>query len=298
MTTRNLLNNAVEKDNKKLNKHKPSKPEVKTTGHEWDGIQENDLPDPLWLRWSFYITLFFSLGYWFFYPSWPSQNSDGILKWTSIGQLQESLEEIEEIRSKYLGEFDKASFQEISENEELLTFALRGGNIAFANNCAMCHGAGGNGNKGYPNLTAGAWIWGGKVEDIYQTLLYGIRSGHDEARDSQMAAFGKDGILTETEINTVTDFTMGLRDGKTTGKGSDIYVTHCAACHGAEGQGGRDFGAPALNDAVWLYGGDRETIYDVIYNGRQGVMPYWNGKLSDATIRQLAVYVHQLGGGE
>lgn len=272
---------------------------IPTTGHEWDGIKENDLPDPLWLRWLFYITLFFSLGYWLLYPSWPAQRVDGALNWSSHSELEKSLQEIEEVRSEYLNEFNKLELKDILDNEEMLNFALRGGKIAFANNCAMCHGAGGNGNPGYPNLTTGAWIWGGKVEDIYQTLLYGIRSGHDEARDSQMAAFGKDKILTEEEVNIVTDHVIALNNGLAlTEKGNYIYNIHCSSCHGMKGEGGRDFGAPALNDSVWLYGGDRDTIYDVIYNGRAGVMPYWSEKLSDPTIRQLALYVHQLGGGE
>lgn len=288
----------MEKNNKHLHHKQNAHKNYETTGHEWDGIQEYEKPDPLWLRYLFYITLFFSLAYWLLYPSWPAQQADGALDWSSYKQLEASIEEIEKIREKYSLEFNKASFEEIFKDEDLLNFALRGGKIAFANNCAMCHGAGGNGNVGYPNLTAGAWIWGGKVEDIHQTLLYGIRSGHDEARDSQMAAFGRDKILTAEQVNIVTDYVLALNRAEPEYKGKDLYKTHCASCHGDVGQGGRDFGAPALNDAVWLYGGDRETIYDVIYNGRAGVMPYWSGKLSDSTIKQLAVYVHQLGGGE
>lgn len=284
---------------KKVVKSKTSDSEIKTTGHEWDGIKENDLPDPLWLRILFYIALFFSLGYWLLYPSWPSQNTHGALAWTSHKQLEESLAEIEAVRNEYLGEFNKAAFSDILKDEQLLKFALAGGKAAFANNCAVCHGAGGNGNLGYPNLTAGAWLWGGKIEDIYQTLQFGIRSGHDEARDSQMAAFGKDGILKKEEVDALTDFVIGLHNNSNTSSSANaLYQQHCASCHGPKGEGGREFGAPALNDAIWLYGSSREAVYDVIYNGRQGVMPYWSGKLTDPTIRQLAVYVHQLGGGE
>lgn len=287
----------MQEDVKKTQKNNLN--EIKTTGHEWDGIKENDLPDPLWLRYMFYIALFFSLGYWLLYPSWPSQHADGALDWSSEKELKQSLDEIESVRNVYLSEFNKTEFHDVLKTPELLKFALAGGKAAFANNCAVCHGAGGNGNTGYPNLTAGAWIWGGKIEDIYQTLKYGIRSGHEESRDSQMAAFGKDGLLTKEEVNVLTEYVISLHQkGAVNQKGDQLFQQHCASCHGKSGEGGREFGAPTLNDAVWLYGDSKEAIYDVIYNGRQGVMPYWSGKLDDPTIKQLAIYVHQLGGGE
>lgn len=280
-------------------KNKDELTPTKTTGHEWDGITEYDNPDPFWLRLLFYATLFFSLGYWLFYPSFPAQREDGILSWSEYIQLNESLEEIKKIRAPYLLEFNKADFEQIVKDPLLLKFANAGGKSAFANNCAVCHGAGGNGNKGYPNLTAGAWLWGGKLDQIYQTIKYGIRSGHLDARDSQMAAFGKDGILTQEQVTILANFVHGLFKGENfSEEANKLYQTNCASCHGDKGQGIYEFGAPALNDAVWLYGGDIATIYDVIYNGRQGVMPYWQQKLDDSTIRQLAIYVHQLGGGQ
>ena len=275
------------------------KSDPKTTGHSWDGIEEFDNPDPSWLRYLFYLTLFYCLGYWVLYPSFPSQRNDGALGWSQYLELENSLEELDDIRSHYLADFRRASFEEILKDESLMRFAIAGGKSAFHNNCSVCHGVGGRGNIGYPNLTVGSWLWGGKPEDIYTTLQYGIRSGHDEARDSQMAAFGRDGILDEESINLLVDYVMSLREGADqSSKAHGLYMENCASCHGDKGQGGRDFGAPALNDAIWLYGGDRNTIYDVIYNGRQGVMPYWSGKLDDDTIRQLSIYVHQLGGGE
>ena len=285
------------KQNSKL-KHR-FKDEPPITGHEWDGITEYDTPDPFWLRVAFYILLFFAIGYWLWYPSWPAPNVKGIGKWSSDANLEADQERIEEIRAKYQDRFDKASFEEVFKDEELMRFAIAGGRSTFQNNCAVCHGSGGGGNVGYPNLTAGAWLWGGKIEDIYTTLLYGIRSGHDEARDSNMAAFGKEGMLTKDEIDTLVEFVVGLNQGLAEGSaGHKLFLQHCASCHGPRGEGGRDFGAPALDDAIWLYGKDKAVIHDVIYNGRAGVMPFWSGKLSDSAIRQVAIYVHQLGGGE
>ena len=241
----------------------------------------------------------FSLIYWLLYPSWPVPNGTGFLNWSSKKELENSLEQIDKIRNKYQEKFNKSSFEEILKNKDLLKFANAGGKSTFQNNCAVCHGAGGEGNIGYPNLTSGAWLWGGKVDDIYTTLKYGIRSGHDETRDSAMAAFGKDKILTPDQIDALTKYILNLNNKDYSNKKADeLYQEHCASCHGKDAKGGREFGAPSLSDAIWLYGSDYNTIYDVIYNGRAGVMPYWEGKLSDSTIRQLAIYIHQLGGGE
>lgn len=273
--------------------------QVKTTGHSWDGIEEYTNPDPFWLRLVFYITMFFALGYWLLYPSWPAQNQHGILEWTSVKALDKSLDEVAALRKEYQAEFDKASFEEILKDPKLLKFALAGGRSAFQNNCAMCHGVGGGGNIGYPNLTAGAWLWGGKPDDIYTTLKHGIRSTDPETRMSNMAAFGEDGLLTADQINLLTDYVIGLyNNAATKPEAAALYAENCASCHGDKGQGNYEFGAPALNDAIWLYGGDRATVFATIYHGRAGVMPYWSGRLDDSTIRQLTIYVHQLGGGE
>lgn len=273
--------------------------EPKTTGHEWDGIREYDNPAPQWLKVIFYGALFFALIYWILYPSWPAQDSHGVLDWTEYNELTDSLAEIKKIRSEYLDEFNKASLEEILKNPRLLKFAIAGGRAAFQNNCAVCHGAGGNGNPGYPNLTAGAWLWGGKIDDIYLTVKNGIRSGHEDARDSQMAAFGKDKILKPEEVDLLVNYVLNLSSSAiTNGEAYDLYQKNCAICHGEHGEGRRDVGAPALKNVIWLYGRDAKIVYDVIYNGRQGVMPFWVGKLDDSTIKQLAVYVHQLGGGE
>lgn len=280
-------------------KNKKQLPEVETTGHEWDGITEYDNPDPIWLRIIFYIMLFFSIGYWFLYPSWPTPNDEGILGWTSVKETQEGLVEMQKKRSVFQAEFDKASFEEIINSPKLLKFAEAGGQSAFRNNCAMCHGAGGGGNLGYPNLTAGAWLWGGKVDDIYTTLKHGIRASDDDTRQSIMAAFGRDKILTPQQIELLVPYVLSLHTGAdSTREAHTIFQENCSSCHGAGGVGNKEFGAPALNDAIWLYGGDEASIYESIYNGRAGVMPYWSNRLDDSTLRQLSVYVHQLGGGE
>lgn len=231
-----------------------------------------------------------------------SGNTAGRFGWSSAQKLKEEQAKIADRQKVYLDRFEKASFDEIMNDEELYAFAMAGGAAAFKDNCATCHGSGGSGAKGYPNLNDDDWLWGGSIEDIYQTIMYGIRSGHDEERVSAMPAFGKDELLTRDEIAAVTNYVMSLsgeaEDEAGLGQGRTIFQDNCASCHGENGQGGRDFGAPNLSDDIWLYGGDRETIYETVYNARAGVMPTWEARLDNNTIRQLAVYVHQLGGGE
>jgi cytochrome c oxidase cbb3-type subunit 3 len=302
----------VEKKIDSISKNIKNRSQIESE-HEWDGITEYMNPDPIWLRGLFYITVFFSLGYWIFFPSWPTPHDEGVLSWSSIKELQQELHDIAKAREEYQGAFDKASFDEILKDQKLLKFAISSGKSTFQNNCAVCHGAGGGGNPGYPNLTAGAWLWGGKIDDIYTTLKHGIRSTDPDTHDSQMPAFGRDKMISDEEISLMAHYVIYLAQPPIMNKNNNditdkpsfdldkadkIFQTNCASCHGTDGKGNYIVGAPNLIDAIWLYGSDYDTVHDVIYNGRDGVMPYWEGKLSDTTIRAVAVYVHQLGGGE
>ncbi len=275
---------------------------VETTGHEWDGLKELNNPTPRWWLWVFYITVIWSVGYWVVYPAWPtlSGHTKGWINWTQQKGLERSQVEIVQRQAAYLDRFEQASFDDIMNDPALYNFAVAGGRSAFKDNCATCHGSGGAGGKGYPNLNDDDWIWGGKIDEIYKTLQYGIRSGHDRTHFSQMPAFGRDAVLKREEIDAVVDYVMVLNRGKggTSHPGYTIYQENCAFCHGETGAGGRDVGAPDLTDAIWLYGGDRNAIHASVFYSRRGVMPYWQSRLDDNTIRQLAVYVHSLGGGE
>jgi cytochrome c oxidase cbb3-type subunit III len=285
--------------NKKDDKNK--KPKIETTGHEWDGISEYNIPAPRWWLIVWIICIVWSVIYWFFYPTWPtpSGHSKGSLNWSGVSQLKESQREIEEIKSVYLDKFSKSDFKQISQDPELMEFALNGGKTTFKDNCAACHGTGAQGAKGYPNLNDDDWLWGGKIEDIYTTIKYGIRSGHDKARSNQMPSFGLDQILNKEEISEVVKYVMSLTDKKShSKKGETIFKENCVACHSAGGKGNRELGAPNLSDAIWLYGGAKEEITHSVTYAHAGVMPYWTGRLDEQTIKQLAIYVHSLGGGE
>lgn len=279
---------------------------IETTGHEWDGIKELNNPAPRWWLWVFYLCIIFSIGYWVVYPSWPSPsgNLKGMEGWTQHKELLEAQNEINAMRAHYASQFNQASLNQIKGDSALYEFGRAGGAVVFRDNCAACHGTGATGGKGYPNLNDDDWLWGGQLDAIYATIRYGVRSGHEQAHEGQMLAFGRDGLLKAEEIEAVADYVVHLHEGDAVvgqpvyEKGKAIFAANCVACHGDKGEGNQSMGAPRLSDNLWLYGGSKETVVATITNGRAGVMPSWEDRLDDQTIKMLAVYVHGLGGGQ
>ena len=268
--------------------------QVETTGHEWDGLKELNYPAPRWWLIVFFACFVWAVGYWIVYPAWPtlSGNTKGTAHWSEYKKLKNEQAEIVARRSKYLEEFRKASFDEIKNNAELTKYAQVAGASAFKENCAACHGTGAQGGHGYPNLNDDDWIWGGKIEDIYHTIKVGIRSAHPDTRTNTMPSF-KD-VLTAEQQKQVASYVASFDSANA--EGAKIFSENCAACHGAKGEGSHEMGAPRLNDAIWLYG--KDNIPNQIKNPRHGVMPTWESRLDDDTIKALAVYIHSLGGGE
>ncbi len=279
---------------------------IETTGHEWDGIKELNNPAPRWWLWVFYVSVVFSIGYWLIYPAWPtlSGHTGGNKGWTEYSQLKEDQAEQVLERAGLDTKIDTASLKDIKADPKLYEFARAAGAAAFRTNCTVCHGSGGQGGKGFPNLVDDDWIWGGTLDDIYTTIRYGVRSTSSNTRQSQMPAWGKDGLLKSDEIEAVATYVEELHlPGKkgeqsaVSAQGAKIFADNCTVCHGEKGEGMQTVGAPRLNDNIWLYGGEHATIVESIYNSRAGVMPTWEGRLSDATIKELAIFVHSLGGG-
>ena len=276
-----------------------------TTGHEWDGIKELNTPLPRWWVWTFYATIIWSIGYWIVYPAWPLINSytTGLFGYSTRASVRVELANLEALRGEKMVKLAATPLAEIEKDPALLALARARGRAAFGDNCAPCHGTGGAGAKGYPNLNDDEWIWGGKLDQIEQTIQFGARSGNAKAHEGAMLAFGKDGILKPAEIVTVANYVRSL-SGLSTGAGFDaaagkkLFADNCASCHGDAGKGNQELGAPNLTDKIWLYGSDEATLIETISNGRAGVMPAWAGRLDPATIKALAVYVHSLGGGQ
>jgi cytochrome c oxidase cbb3-type subunit 3 len=279
---------------------------VETTGHEWDGVTELNNPMPRWWVSLFYGTIVFAIVYTIFYPAWPlfETNTKGVLGYTARGDVAEKIAAHSEMQSVWKERIAAADLEEIRQDPDLFNFSLASGQANFAVNCSQCHGAGAAGNPGgYPNLNDDAWIWGGDLENIYATIKHGVRNEDDpDARFSEMPRYGVDGLLSKEEIDAavqhVLNFTGRATQPELLELGAETWENNCAACHGEDGKGDIYVGAPNLSDAIWLYGGEAENIRAQIWEPQQGVMPAWGLKLDDTTVKELAVYVHSLGGGQ
>ncbi|MFV1490924.1 cytochrome-c oxidase, cbb3-type subunit III [Phaeobacter sp. JH18-32] len=276
-----------------------------TTGHSWDGIEEFDNPMPRWWLWTFYATIIWGIGYTIAYPAWPGIQSAtaGVLGWNSRALVAEEIAAVNEANAPINSRLEEIELASISTDPELNGYAVSAGSAVFKTWCAQCHGAGAAGAKGYPNLLDDDWLWGGSIEDIHATIAHGIRNEEsDEARYSEMPAFGRDELLEKEEIDQVVNFVMSLsgdpQDATKVEAGAVVFADNCASCHMEDGTGDRSQGAPNLADAIWLYGGDYATLTETVHNSRYGVMPNWNTRLTEAQIRAVSAYVHQLGGGE
>ncbi len=278
---------------------------VETTGHEWDGIKEMNNPLPRWWLIVFYVTIAWSVVYWVFMPAWPGITgfTAGVRNHSERANVDAAVEALDAERNVQLNALlDVETIEDVEKDPQLQQYAMGAGASLFGDNCATCHGSGGQGFAGYPNLVDDSWIWGGRLADIQQTLQYGIRSAHPETRFNVMQAYGRDGLLANDQINDLVEYVVHLSgrdaDAAAVERGAVLFEEQCVACHGAGGVGDQLQGAPRLSDAIWLYGGERTTIRETIVNGRGGVMPAWTDRLSDQQITALAVYVHALGGGE
>ena len=277
---------------------------TETTGHEWDGIKELDTPMPRWWLGMFWATIVWAIGYWIVYPAWPGITSytHGVLNHSQRDEVMANVAALKAARAVQEKALAKASLADIQKNPDLLQFAMAEGKTAFGDNCAPCHGAGGQGAHGYPNLNDDVWLWGGKLSDIQHTITVGVRSTSPETRQSQMPAFGRDGVLKPAQVDDLVEYVVHISgrpaDARAIRRATALFADNCAACHRQDGKGNRTMGAPNLTDNEWEYGATRDDIRDQIWNGHGGVMPTWDGRLSPEEIKALAVYVHNLGGGE
>lgn len=276
-----------------------------TTGHQWDGIKELNTPLPRWWVYTFYLTIIWAIGYWLVYPAWPllTGNTPGILHYSSRADVADELANLDKARGEKMTALASASLADIERDPALLALARARGKTVFGDNCAPCHGSGAAGAKGYPNLNDDEWLWGGTLDQIMQTIRYGVRAGNPKTHEGQMLAFGKDGVLKPDQIVNVANYVRSLaglptRAGYDAAAGAKIFAENCTACHGDNAKGNQELGAPNLTDKIWLYGSDEAALIETIANGRAGVMPAWEGRLDPVTVKAMAVYVHSLGGGK
>ena len=276
---------------------------IETTGHSWDGIKELNNPLPRWWLWCLYLTIIWGVAYSIAYPAWPgiSRATSGLLGYSTRAEVAEQINVVEARNAPLTAALTDIDLAALPDNPDLYRFAIAGGAAVFRTNCSQCHGSGAAGAVGYPNLLDDDWLWGGQIDEIAVTVRHGIRNDVDpDAHWSQMPAFGD--ILTPEEITNVVQYVRALsgqdHDAALAEAGGTVFADQCSACHGETGMGDRTMGAPNLTDAIWLYGGDEASLTTTVINARFGVMPPWSDKLTEAEIKSVAAYVHQLGGGE
>jgi cytochrome c oxidase cbb3-type subunit 3 len=280
-----------------------------TTGHSWDGIEEWNNPMPRWWVWTFYATILWGVIYTILFPAWPlvSQATPGVLGFSTRENVRAEIQAVIDQNAALTDRLGSVQLASLADDAELHGFAINAGEAIFRNNCSQCHGAGAAGGPGYPNLLDDDWLWGGSIDEIAYTITHGVRNEQSpDTHWSQMPAFGE--ILTPEEIGSVVQHVLSIsgqeHDAALAATGQEVFLNNCAACHMDDGTGDRMQGAPNLTDAIWLYGGDVDTITQTVTYSRFGVMPAWLEEyrpgqgLTQAEINAVAAYVHQRGGGE
>jgi len=276
---------------------------VETTGHEWDGIRELNNPMPRWWVWTFYATILWAVGYAIAYPSIPMirDTTKGLLGFSSRAELRQDIDQVSLAQTKFRDLIAAKTVQEIDADQGLREFAIAGGASAFKVNCAPCHGSGATGGPGFPNLNDDDWLWGGDLDAIQQTIAHGVRFDADtDTHVSEMPAFRD--ILDPTQVRQVAAYVWSLtsapKDPAMAEAGKQVFLDNCAACHGEDAKGKPDMGAPNLADAIWLKGKGEDAIARQVAEPKHGVMPAWSARLGEATVKELTVFVHSLGGGK
>ena len=257
--------------------------QTETTGHTWDeDLGEYNNPLPRWWMWLFWITIVFSLVYLALYPGLGS--FAGYLKWTQVGQLEQ---ENAQANAQFGPLYEKFAGQEVAQlakNPEALAI----GQKLFLNTCAQCHASDAAGSRGFPNLTDGDWLYGGDPATIKRTIT--------EGRNGIMPPFGP--ALGEQGTKDVAHYVMSLSgmaaDSIRVERGKPLFAQTCAACHGAQGKGNPQLGAPNLSDKTWLYGAGETTIIETITRGRNNQMPAHKELLTASKIHLLTAYVYSL----
>lgn len=275
-----------------------------TTGHEWNGITELNTPVPRVVYFFLIVTAAFAVGYWILMPAWPlgTTYTKGLLGIDQHQVVAEALREATIDRKVWTARIEHEGFAQIQADPALMKIVRQTGHALFGDNCAACHGRNAEGGPGFPNLTTGAWLWGGSPEAVFETIQVGVNSTHPKSRSSQMPAWGRDKMLQPADIDKVVAFVRSLSApvapdvaAEAIAAGKAVFDANCVACHGDNAQGDQNVGAPTLRQHAWLYGGDEKSIFNSVWNGRQGHMPTWETRLSVVDRKILTLYVLDLG---
>ena len=277
---------------------------VPDTGHVWDdNLRELTNPPPKWWMLGFYASIALVIIYGILYPMWPLAHgyTHGVLGWTQIKEYKQDMKSLQQKRAKWENLIKGKSAAQMLANPEMKTYAIDSAKTLFGDKCAACHGAGGQGNPGFPVLADDDWLYGGDINTIVTTITNG--------RHGMMPSHVNS--LTPQEIDDVAKYVWELHEGKVYEPGRAIFMGKgaCFACHGADAKGMHAMGSANLTDNIWRFAAKDQmaSIKYTITHGvndpsdketRNAVMPEWKTKLTKEQINKLAVFVHELGGGQ
>jgi len=254
-----------------------------TTGHVWDeDLRELNNPLPRWWLGLFWITIVFSIVYLVLYPGLGRY--EGVLGWSQSEQYEQEMARARAAFEERFGHFDDLSLTELAGNGQ----AVEMGRNLYAHNCSTCHGSDARGARGYPNLVDNHWIWGDKPAQIEHSVVQGRQAAMPGWGDP----LGEDGV-TRTAVY-VQKLAGKPADAAMAAAGQRNYMQYCVACHGPEGKGNPQLGAPNLTNGVYTYGGDLDSIRATIRNGRNGVMPAQKPLIGETRARLAAAYILSL----
>ncbi len=262
------------------NKQRQSDEEIaESESHVWDeDIRELNNPLPMWWLWLFVLTLIFAGVYLVIYPGLGSYA--GTSGWSQTNQYDQEIAAAEERYGPMFAQYGSMTVSDLVKDPQAMSM----GQSLFSNYCSQCHGSTAQGARGFPNLTDGAWLYGGEPDNIEFTILHG-RSGVMPALAPALGA----------DLDAMISYVRALQDGQDTSSPAHAkYNTFCIACHGADATGNQALGAPNLTDDIWLYGSSESDIRQTLTDGRNGVMPANSSLLGADRARILAAYVYSL----
>lgn len=267
-----------------------------TTGHDWGGITELNTAFPKVVIWALVLTFLYSVVAWILLPAWPTGRdyTRGLLGLDQSEEAIKGFNSLADRRQDWLSRFEGENFVALQSDATLMATAMPAAARLFADNCAACHGTNGQGGPGFPVLSDETWLWGGDTEEIATTIRHGINTEDPDTRYAEMPAFD---WMERSDRLALAEFVSEMRDGVVDFESTagTLFSENCSSCHGETGTGGLEIGAPSFTDEAVIYGQDRETVMETLRRGRHGVMPAWSGRLSEAEINLLALYVARIG---
>ena len=304
--------------------------------HDWDGIVELDNPPPRWWLNGLYLSGLLVLIYFILFPALPLglSSSEGILGWTQITKYKQEIAELEQIRAPFEQKVFKMSAEEIMADPDMLNYVMASTKVLYGDNCAACHGLGGKPLYGmtYPVLADDDWLYGGSIEQIMLTIANGrmgympahadklneqeldtlvefVRNGANaETHPKGMALFIEKECISCHGDNAKGDISVGsanLTDSiwRFSGEPEQIRRTILHGVNEEDDPNTREAVMPKWNEKLGL---KLEMQQEALIAGERFDILLWQEQLtgeeieriSQNAIKKLAIYVHEMGGGE